>query len=105
MHWPYVPVMLAINGEEMMCSSEVIPVYTSVAESRTWQGLLLAKFSWETISKVLCLKLVDIQRDFTAWYFWTCSKKRMTQTRSFADEKSSQVANVCVTGCYMYVIL
>lgn len=61
MHRPYVPVMLAIIDVEMMYSTEVIPVYTSVAESRTWQELLLAKFSWETISKVLCLKLVDIQ--------------------------------------------
>lgn len=54
-------VMLSLNDEGMMCSTEVIPVYISVAEGRTWQRLLLAKFSWEMISKVLCLKLVDIQ--------------------------------------------
>lgn len=59
-------VMLAINDEGMMYSTEVIPGYISVAESRTWQRLLLAKFSWEMISKVLCQKLVDIQQDFTA---------------------------------------
>lgn len=42
-------VMLAINDEGMMCSTEV---NIGVAESRTWQRLLLAKFSWEMISKV-----------------------------------------------------
>lgn len=45
-------VMLAINDEGMMCSTEVTPVNIGVAESRTWQRLLLAKFSWEMISKV-----------------------------------------------------
>lgn len=79
-------VMLAINDEGMVCSTEVIPVYISVAESRTWQRLA-AKFSWEIISKFLCLKLVDIQQGFTAWYFWTYSKKRTIQTRPVADER------------------
>lgn len=59
-------VMLSINYEGLMCSTEVISVHISVAESKTWQRLLLAKFSWEMISKVLCLKLVRIQQDFTA---------------------------------------
>jgi len=29
-------VVFAINDEEIMCSTEVIPVYISVAESRIW---------------------------------------------------------------------
>lgn len=53
--------MFSLNDEGMMCSTEVTPVYIGVAESRIWQRLLLEKFSWEIISKVLCLKLVDIQ--------------------------------------------
>ncbi|XP_032914599.1 stimulated by retinoic acid gene 8 protein homolog isoform X2 [Catharus ustulatus] len=38
-------------------------------------------------------KLVGIQQDFTAWYFWTCSKKRTIQTGPFADEKRSELTS------------
>ncbi|XP_035171228.1 stimulated by retinoic acid gene 8 protein homolog isoform X2 [Oxyura jamaicensis] len=83
--------MPAINDEAMICSVEVTPVHVSVAESRTWQGLLL-KPSSEGNGKVSCLKSADIQQDMLqAWDFWTCFKKGMIQTvaESFSLEEGN----------------
>lgn len=80
--------MPAINNEGMICSIEVTPVHGSVAESRTWEGLLL-KPSSEVNGKVSCLKSADIQQAMLqAWYFWTSFKKGMVQTRTAAGERS-----------------